>query len=63
MSSLPLDCTLAVESVKKTGALLVAEECAEQGGVVASGLWAALEEAGVPARTALVNCGAGYVPP
>lgn len=57
----PLDCTLAVESVKKTGALLVAEECAEQGGVGQRAL-AALEEAGVPARTALVNCGAGYVP-
>ena len=57
----PLDCTLAVESVKKTGALLVAEECAEQGSVGQRAL-AALEEAGVPARTALVNCGAGYVP-
>ena len=57
----PLDCTLAVESVKKTGALLVAEECAEQGSVGQRAL-AALEEAGVSARTALVNCGAGYVP-
>ena len=33
----------------------------EQGGVGQRAL-AALEEAGVPARTALVNCGAGYVP-
>ena len=57
----PLDCTLAVESVKKTGALLVAEECVEQGGVGQRAL-AALEAAGVPARTALVNCGTGYVP-
>ena len=57
----PLDCTLVVESVKKTGGLLVAEECVEQGGVGERAL-AALEQAGVLARTALVNCGTGYVP-
>lgn len=57
----PLDCTLAVESVKKTGVLLVAEECVAQG-CVGVRVLAALEQAETSARTALVNCGTGYVP-
>ena len=49
-----------VQSVRQTGHLLVAEECAEQGCVGVRAL-AALENAGVLARTGLVNCGRGYV--
>ena len=56
----PLDTELVVESVKKTGRLLAAEECVEQGSAGVRAL-AALEAAGVPAKTALVNCGRGYV--
>ena len=56
----PLETKPLVDSVKKTGRLLVAEECAEQGCVGIRAL-AALEEAGVEARTMLVNCGRGYV--
>lgn len=62
----PLDCTLAVESVKKTGALLVAEECAEQGGVGQRAL-AALEEAEYPpglrwSTAAQATCPTGRFP-
>ena len=56
----PLDTGLLVESVGRTGRLLVAEECVEQGSVGVRAL-AALEAAEVEARTALVNCGRGYV--
>ena len=56
----PLDTAVLLESVRRTGHLLVAEECVEQGSVGVRAL-AALEAAGVRARTALVNCGRGYV--
>lgn len=48
-------------SVRKTGALLVAEEQAARGSV-GQRLAAHLELAGLPARVALVNCGEGFVP-
>lgn len=48
-------------SVRKTGVLLVAEEQAARGGV-GQRLAARLEEAGLPARVALVNCGQGLIP-
>ena len=57
----PLNTDVLVESVRKTGYLLVAEECVEQGCVGVRAL-AALEAAGVKADAALVNCGRGYVP-
>ena len=56
----PLSTEAAVESVRKTGRFLAAEECVEQGSVGVRTL-AALEAAGVEAKTALVNCGRGYV--
>ena len=56
----PLDTGEVVRSVTKTGHLLVAEECVQQG-CVGVRVLAALEEAGVPAKTALANCGRGYV--
>ena len=56
----PLDTREVVRSVTKTGHLLVAEECVQQG-CVGVRVLAALEEAGVPAKTALANCGRGYV--
>ncbi len=56
----PLDTQVIVNSVRKTGCLLVAEECVEQGCVGVRAL-AALEQAEVSAKTALVNCGRGYV--
>ena len=56
----PLDTSAVLESVRRTGHLLVAEECVEQGSVGVRTL-AALEAAGVQARTALVNCGRDYV--
>ena len=56
----PLETEVLVQSVRQTGHLLVAEECAEQGCVGVRAL-AALENAGVLARTGLVNCGRGYV--
>ena len=56
----PLDISAVLESVRRTGHLLVAEECVEQGSVGVRTL-AALEAAGVQARTALVNCGRDYV--
>ncbi len=57
----PLDTELIVNSVRKTGRLLLAEECVEQGCVGVRAL-ASLEKAGVCAETALVNCGRSYVP-
>ena len=56
----PLDISAVLESVRRTGHLLVAEECVEQGSVGVRTL-AALEAAGIQARTALVNCGRDYV--
>ena len=56
----PLDPTAILESVKKTGALLVAEEvCAA--GSVGGRLAAALEKCGVPARVKTLDLGAGVV--
>ena len=57
----PLETELLIESVRKTGHLLVAEECVEQGCVGVRAL-AALEGLRTAAKTALVNCGTGYVP-
>ena len=57
----PLETEVLIESVRKTGHLLVAEECVEQGCVGVRAL-AALEASGTAAKTALVNCGTGYVP-
>ena len=56
----PLDTSAVLESARRTGHLLVAEECVEQGSVGVRTL-AALEAAGVQARTALVSCGRDYV--
>ena len=56
----PLDAAPVVESVRRTGAMLSAEECAAMG-CVGSQLLAALEAAGVEARTAVVTCGEGFV--
>ena len=56
----PLDAAPVVESVRRTGAMLSAEECAAMG-CVGSRLLAALEAAGVEARTAVVTCGEGFV--
>ena len=56
----PLETSVVLESVRRTGHLLVAEECVEQGSVGVRTL-AALEAAGVQARTALVSCGRDYV--
>ena len=57
----PLVPDLVELSVRKTGALLVAEEQAERG-CVGQRLAACLELAGLPAKAVLVNCGAGFVP-
>lgn len=57
----PLVSDLVELSVRKTGVLLVAEEQGARGGV-GQRLAARLEEAGLPARVALVNCGEGFVP-
>ncbi|MCI9156051.1 MAG: 1-deoxy-D-xylulose-5-phosphate synthase [Lawsonibacter sp.] len=56
----PLVPDLVELSVRKTGALLVAEEQGARGGV-GQRLAACLEKAGLPARAALVNCGDGFV--
>lgn len=55
----PLPTQLVLESVKKTGVLLVAEDCVS-GGSVGERLAACLEQAGVPARTALCNLGTQF---
>ncbi len=57
----PLAPDLIELSVRKTGALLVAEEQAARGSV-GQRLAARLEVVGLPARVALVNCGDGFVP-
>jgi len=56
----PLVPELVELSVRKTGALLVAEEQSARGSV-GQRLAARLELAGLPAKTVLVNCGEGFV--
>ena len=56
----PLDPELVLKSVKKTGALLAAEDCAASG-CVGERLSAALAEHGVSAKVCLVNCGDRFV--
>lgn len=56
----PLPTGLVLDSVRRTGALLVAEDGIASAGV-GQRLSAALEEAGVPAKTALVNCGDRFI--
>ena len=57
---IPLVPDLVVESVRKTGVLLVAEDCAAEG-CVGQRLAAALEQAGVPGKICLINCGQRFV--
>ncbi len=57
----PLDTSLVCASVKKTGALLVAEDCVAAGSV-GQRLCAALTREGIAARSALVNSGAEFTP-
>ena len=57
----PLDSGIVTESVKKTGALLVAEDCMAEG-CVGQRLAAALEQRQVPAKLCLLNCGTEFVP-
>ena len=57
---IPLVPNLVVESVRKTGVLLVAEDCAAEG-CVGQRLAAALEQAGVPGKICLINCGQRFV--
>ncbi len=57
----PLVPELVERSVRKTGALLVAEEQSAKG-CVGQRLAARLEVAGLPAKVALVNCGPHFVP-
>lgn len=56
----PLCPELVCQSVRKTGALLVAEDHGARG-CVGERLAACLEQDGVPAKIALVNCGEGFV--
>ena len=56
----PLVPELVVDSVKQTGALLVAEDCVAEG-CVGQRLAAALESAGVPGKVCLLNCGGRFV--
>ena len=56
----PLDGTEVIRSVQKTGTLLVAEETAAHG-CVGQRLAALLEQAEVPAKVTLVNCGEGLM--
>lgn len=57
----PIVTELVELSVRKTGALVVAEEQSAQGSV-GQRLAARLELAGLSAKTALINCGEGFVP-
>lgn len=57
----PLDTTLVIQSVRKTGALIVSEESADSG-CVGRRLEAALAEAKVAADVRCINCGEGLVP-
>lgn len=56
----PLDPEPILRSVRKTGTLLVAEDCV-QAGSVGQRLCAALCRAGIPAKTALCNSGDRFV--
>ena len=57
----PLEPEGVLESVRRTGALLAAEECVSAGSV-GQRLCTALARAGVQARVGLVNCGERFVP-
>ena len=57
----PLSPDLVELSVRKTGVLLVAEEQSARG-CVGQRLASRLEQAGLPAKTVLLNCGTGFVP-
>ena len=46
--------------MRKTGALLVAEDCQRVGGV-GERLAASLTRAGIPAKVCCINCGNGFV--
>lgn len=56
----PIYPDVVLDSVKKTGSLLVAEECAESG-CVGQRLSDLLEENHIPASVCLINCGQGFV--
>ena len=56
----PLEPEMVLSSVKKTGALLVAEDCV-QAGSVGERLSAALMLSGVAAKVGLIQCGARFV--
>lgn len=56
----PLDSSTVLDSVKKTGILLVAEECAAQG-CIGNRLSAQLEQSGISAKIVLINGGNGIV--
>ena len=56
----PLVPDRVLESVRKTGVLLVAEDCAAED-CVGQRLAAALEQAGVPGKICLINCGQRFV--
>lgn len=56
----PLDTSVVLTSVRKTGALVVAEECVDSG-CVGRRLEAALAEARVEAEVKLINCGNKFV--
>ncbi|MDO4516434.1 MAG: 1-deoxy-D-xylulose-5-phosphate synthase [Bacillota bacterium] len=59
---IPLPAEAALTSLKKTGRLLVAQECVSMGSP-GEGLLAAAGAAGIPLkRTALCSCGEGFVP-
>lgn len=57
----PLAPELVELSVRKTGVLLAAEEQSARG-CVGQRLASRLEQAGLPAKTVLLNCGTGFVP-
>ncbi len=56
----PLMPDAVLKSVQKTGVMLAAEECADRG-CVGRRLAAVLEQAGIPAKICLINCGEGLV--
>ena len=56
----PLETKTVCDAVRKTGALLVAEDCVESGSV-GQRLAAALAKEGISAKTTLVNCGRAFV--
>ena len=57
----PLEPEVAAESVRKTGVLLVAEDCMAEG-CVGQRLAAALEQRQISAKLCLINCGTQFVP-